>query len=233
MSKLVDIVTTATIRPGLLNVTLNSFCTHMLTDKKRYRLVINVDPIGRDGVKVGKVLKVAKNYFNDIVYNFPKSPSFTKAVIWCWQNTKADYVFHLEDDWRLVRKVNIDDMISILDRFQSLVSLRLNKFRTPRSKTGKLYGFVYHKKLSLNPTLFKGKFVRDVSKLMTCDQNPEKQLRVGKGKHPKGKYLKDLTHGIYSKSSRRRIVVDIGRLWMQNSKYTKKTGFMQWEIKRK
>ena len=225
--KKIDITMTATVRPDLLKETLTSFCEKMLVQNERYRLIINVDPIG-ETVKAGKITKRAKRFFPNIVFNLPTEPGFTKAVIWCWQQVEADYVFHIEDDWRLLNHININDMIEILDKYPQLASLRLNKNKTRKTKTAK-HGFVYFPKISLNPTLFKGEFIKKVVPLMTESLNPEKQLRINNS--PRGKYISQWNHGIYTKVSYNRMVLDIGRKWMNKSKYTKKTGFMNWTKK--
>jgi hypothetical protein len=226
----IDICMTATIRHSLLNDTLDSFTKNMLIDKDRYRLIINIDPIGEKIKRINAILQIAQTYFSEVVYNIPETPGFTKAVQWCWSQTKHPLVFHLEDDWTLLCKINIDSMIDILNKYENLVSLRLNKENTGKSKHGAKFGFVYHPKISLNPTLFKGEFIRNIFPLMDLSKNPEKQLRVNKTKL--GKYLSKFNHGIYTKDSVDKIVLDIGRDWMKKSKFTKKTGFTNWEYKK-
>ena len=229
MTKKIDITMTATIRPSILERTLSSFCQKMLTDKNRYRLILNLDSIGED-ISGKEMTKIAKKYFDDIVVNSPDTPGFCKAVMWCWRQTTSNFVYHLEDDWELLHPINIDYMINILETYPKLISLRLNKDNTGQSKHSRLYGFVYYPKISLNPTLFKGNFLREVVELMDPDLNPEKQLRAT-DKHERGKLISLITNGIYTKESTGRVVKDIGRDWMENSKYTKETGFREWKQK--
>lgn len=225
----IDICMTATIRPIILRRTLESFCTNMLNDRSRYRLILNIDPIG-EKIHPKKVLNVAKDFFDNIECNVPSTPSFCKAVMWCWSKTQADYVFHLEDDWSLLHPINIDWMINIFEKHPDLVSLRLNKDITGSSKFGNKYGFVYFPKISLNPTLFLGKFLRTLVPLMDETLNPEKQLRPS-DKTDRGKFISKINNGIYVKQGVGRIVWDIGRQWMNNSMFTKETGFTEWKIK--
>ena len=56
MSK-IDITMTATIRPGIVSQTLESYCSKIFKERDRYRLIINVDPVGEQ-VKAKEVLKV-------------------------------------------------------------------------------------------------------------------------------------------------------------------------------
>jgi len=227
---LVDICMTATIRHLILEETLKSFTEKMLKDKSQYRLIINIDPIGEKHKRIGVMKEIAKKYFDDVIINVPEISGFTKAVQWCWSQTTAPFVFHLEDDWKLLTDINIHNMIQILNQNDRLVSLRLNKEKTGTSKHASQYGFVYSTKISLNPTLFKGWFVRTVTPLMDLNLNPEKQLRSSNSTE-RGKYISNFYHGIYTRESIDRVVLDIGRKWMDKSHYTKKTGFMNWELK--
>jgi len=223
---MIDITMTAVIRPDVLNLTLSSFCRKMFIDKYSYRLILNVDPIGEK--KDQKVMyDVASKYFKNIVVNYPTEPGFTKAVIWCWSNVISDYVFHLEDDWNLLVPINLKSMVRILDKTPDLASLRLNKLNTiVRRETE----FVYCPKLSLNPSLIRGKFIKGVVPLMVDNFNPEKQLRIGFN-NERSDYISKWKYGIYIKDSRHRTVLDIGRTWMRQSPYKKKTGFMSWKLK--
>lgn len=225
---MIDITMPAVVRPEIIRRTLSSFCDNMLKERNEYRLILNVDPIG-ENYKQNEIYKIALKYFDNIEVNYPETPSFTKAVYWCWSQVKSDYVFHLEDDWWLCRPCNIYQMIYILNQNPTLASLRLNKERTKGFKEGQKLGFVSHPKISLNPTLFRGDFIKGVYGLMDLTLNPEKQMRSNKT--PRGKFILQWTHGIYISESYLNMVDDIGRDWMAKTKFFKKTGFMNWEVK--
>lgn len=224
----IDICTTATLRHVVLETTLKSFTYSMLSNRDRFRLIINIDPIGDKLKRRNAVLQIAYKYFKNVVYNFPETPGFTKAVQWCWSQTTAPYVFHLEDDWKLLTPINIDSMIEVIEKY-NLTSLRLSKDPLRSSKHSCRFGFIYSPQISLNPTIFRGEIIRKIYPLMDLDKNPEKQLRVG---NPKFKeILANAKHGIYQKNLSGRVVLDIGRKWMKTSIYKKKTGFLNWERK--
>lgn len=226
----IDITITATLRQKIFYKTLLSFTKNMLTDQSRYRIILNVDPIGEDNTQQ-KILDVAKGFFKDIIYRFPDKPCFSGAVIWCWEQVTSKYILNLEDDWRLLVPINIDSMIEIMEKNPKLASLRLSKNGKPETVPERPEdGFAYYPKLSLNPVLLRGVFVRKVSKLMDPTLNPEKQLRCSKGCE-RTKYLCEWLHGVYSKEGLDATVRDIGRSWMDNTKFTKVTGFTNWEIK--
>jgi hypothetical protein len=229
MNDKIDICTTATLRANILDETLKSFTSKMLKNKDRYRLIINIDPIGDKLKRRHLVLNVARKYFNNVIYNLPDTPGFTKAVQWCWSKTTAPYVFHLEDDWRLLYDINVDDMIEMM-KSHKLTSLRLNKADEKKTKSYVKFGFTLHPKISLNPTLFDGDFIRMVAPKINLNANPEKQLRPSTSEL--GKIIIPTRHAIYQKVTLRKVVLDIGRQWMTKSRFHKKTGFMHWEVKK-
>ena len=116
---MLDITTTATIRPNLFRQTLKSFTDNLFVNRKECRLILNVDPIGED-VDPVKVVEVGKSFFDNIIYNIPDKSNFAQACKWCWSNTNSEFVFHLEDDWSLSRKILIKNMISLLYNYSSL-----------------------------------------------------------------------------------------------------------------
>lgn len=227
---MIDITMTATVRPSIIRETICSFKENLLIGNE-YKLIINIDPIGEEKDPMDVLNEVYKFFdSSQVVYNIPEQPGFTKAVMWCWEQTNSKYVFHLEDDWRIKRSCDIKKMTWILDHYPTLVSLRLNKEPTHKPKNGYNTGFVLHEKLSLNPTLFRGSFLRDVVKLMDVNKNPEKQLRLHDSNT--GKFLRHYEHAIYTEESYSIIVEDIGRRWMKKSDYEKITGFLNWEKKK-
>ena len=248
----IDIVTTATIRPDILNKTYRYFCKNLFKNRNDYRLIINIDPIGDKKKNIEDVLNVAKKYFNEIVFNSPEEPCFTKAVKWLWSSTISDYVFHLEDDWKLNCSVNIDDLIYILDKYEKICSVRLSKGAITAGKRrispipcnyiekediGK---FQLFPRLSLNPTLFRGSFVREAVKVMTDDLNPESQLVKGHAAKREKKKKKDFNssaiesflskwdHSVYRNESA--IIRDIGVQWRNRNRIKRSPDFLYWRI---
>ena len=237
---MIDIVTTATIRPDILDVTYNSFFKHLFKDSFEYRLIINIDPVGDKRYTQGDVLRVAKKYFKNIVYNFPDQSNFTKAVKWCWSKTESDYVFHLEDDWEILKDVDIYFLIGILRFSKKIGSVRLLRCGLSSHRPFGVYGIedsnlVIDKKrnrCSLNPTLFRGDLVRNSSLVMVDDVNPEYQLFPGFYKNIKAKDKKKINkcvsvfdHVAFRMSD---VVCDIGREWRKKNKISGGNNFLFW-----
>ena len=229
---MIDITMTSVIRPTILKRTLDSFCANMFTPEiiKKYecRLIINVDPIG-EPYPQDYICNISKQYFKNIIIFKPPFPSFTGAVIRCWEHIDKKFCFHLEDDWILLTKIDVEKMITSLEEDNDIVSMRLNKESSSVNHQQNI-NFIYHEKLSLNPTLFKSDFLKNIVGYMDTALNPEKQLRVNApGK--RGEILRNVKHGIYTGSGNSKIVRDIGREWMNKTKFYKEIGFTDWSEK--
>jgi len=238
----IDITMTAVIRPTILGETLKKIVDNVVDDIDRFRLIINVDPIG-EKIKPAKVIKTAQKYFPNIIYNVPKTPSFPKAVKWIWSQTTAPFVLHWEDDVDILRKINVKDMIKILNKYPKLSSLRLYKHATPKAKNIKTFacywrynedGFYkasdWKKQFGLNPILIKQAFVSEAVTKLRDDINPEKQFRFSQ------KYMKPLiskwSYGLYTKPGQPPLVNGKkGQRWKNKMKFQKPKGktFLNWE----
>ena len=237
----IDITMTATLRPDVLAKTLRSIKRNIITDEHDFRLIINIDPIG-EKIKSKIILKVVRKYFDNVIYNYAKIPSFAKAVKWVWLNSDAPYIFHIEDDWSINRKINVTKMINILDKHKDLSSLRLYKYTTPKRKMFSTFGCKWRynkmgfyvadgwqKQFGLNPILIKREFIDEALPKMRDDVNPEKQFRASqKWMAPT---LKKWKYGLYTSPSEKASVSDIGLTWRNKHKLVKPKGkpFLSWE----
>lgn len=240
----IDITTTATIRPGLLERTYSSFNENLFGRLPHdYRVIINIDPVGNMKYGPEAVIKVAQSFFNNVTFNVTESGNFAKAWRWCWNQVDADYVFHLEEDWLLLRPVNINHMIKILNTNKSLATLRMMKFDVPtnmkffRSKYRRAKGFLLAEDRAVsfggNPQLIKGEFVKQARIHMTDNRNPEKQFR-NDGSPLWAEVVSKWDYGVYAtKPGEKQLVRDIGRNWRSKAGYEKKggAGFLEWRKK--
>jgi hypothetical protein len=244
---IIDIVTTSTIRPEIIDKTYASFTKYLLKNMDDYRLLINVDPIGDKKSCQDDVLRIAKKYFKNVIYNFPDKPSFTKSVIWLWSHTTSDYVFHLEDDWVILQSVDINDMINLMNKYSKLCAMRLSK--GTMGAGGKILKsfpcsyvdsidkkkFQLFPRISLNPSLFRGEFVRGSAKIMTPDINPESQLVKGWARKHRDfdsseidRYLEGWDYGVYTAVGSSPLVSDIGRKWRLKMNVKRNYDFVYW-----
>lgn len=241
----IDICMTAVLRPKLIAETLDLIIKNVCdNDTSRFTLILNVDPIG-ENIKPAKIVKIAKKKFENVIFNIPKKPSFPIAVKWIWEQSTAPYIFHWEDDVNILRKINIDNMIEILKKYDQLSSLRLYKGNIPNKLTISIFnckwkynkdGFYlasdWKKQFGLNPILIKKSFIKEAVELIKDNINPEKQFRYSQ------KYMRSLIkkwqYGIYAKPGDKRLIDGRkGQRWknvMHLDKPKRKT-FIEWEKK--
>ena len=235
-----DITMTATLRPEIISKTLNSIKTHIVGKDVEPRLIVNIDPIGEQ-IRQKDILKVIEKNFSNVIYNFPKEPSFAKAVRWVWQQSESDFIFHIEDDWIFSKKILVSNMINILNKYRELSSLRLCKYRIPNCDVFKMFdskwrynndGFYvsddWRRQFGLNPILIRRKFLDEVLPRMVDNVNPEKQFRESQ------EYMRDIIkkwkYAIYAQPGWSAVAIDIGRRWEGKKLYSKpKVGtFLTW-----
>lgn len=236
----IDITMPVTLRPSLLDRTLKSFTKKLFTDKDRYRFIFNIDPIGENGCKPEDVIEIANKYFDDILYNIAEEPSFPKSFIWCWNHADSDYLFHMNEDWELLRPINIDKMINLLKKNNNLACLRLLKMNVPGNL--KFFRSTYIDKkqylqagsrevsFGTNPELIRGKFYKEARKYLLDNANPEKQFRPWQ-KDMFENVTKHWDYAVYAKVGDKMLIKDIGRGWMLKHKFKKQggSGFVEWK----
>ena len=247
----IAITMTATLRPTILRKTLNSFCSNCFNMDEV--LIINIDPVGIHDTEhmcvTDTIECIISEYWsrrNSILYT-PLHASFPAAFKRVWQKaaqTDFDYIFHLEDDWQLLRGVDLSDMIHLMEENEDLMILRLSQFPTGQNRTKNwnkwlywtgeffeskpeekgLLGFCGH------PSLIKREFVEAALKVLDGIHNPEKQIKghnkIMKPLYDKGRF------GVYSPQNCGPTVMDIGRPWMVKNGFKKqgdKANFTQWE----
>lgn len=222
---MITFTTTSTIRPSLIDQTYHSFQSNLLgVNFKDCELVINVDPAPIDFISQREeVIKVAEKYFGKVTYRFPENANFPDALKWVWSNTKTEYVFNLEDDWLLLEKVNIEDLITIRNKEKNAVGVSLNAY---------LFGLDPFR-IRLSPCLLDGAWAREAASHLTSKGCPEKQLRNSVPKHLVRKMLNypEYPHPKFG----RIIVKDTGRQWREDKRLVKNNdgdhGFTSWTKK--
>jgi len=238
----IDITITACRRPEILKQTLHSFKIGMLY-LHDCEVSINIDPVGNGNVD--DAFEVCMRYFLDVVARTPKEPNFSKAFKWVWQNRRgADYVLHLEDDWELLKEVDIEHMVNILENNPKLALLRLPQFKADGDRmknwnkffpwNGEYFECPEELKMSVgfcgHPSLIKREFIDNTVNFIDTTKNPEKQFHRG----PKEimEEVAKWSYGVYGTPKESAMIRDIGRKWMIENKWKKKGSkayFMEWE----
>jgi hypothetical protein len=241
----IDITMTATVRPDIIRKTLKSYCKNIFYEKDRYRLIINIDPVG-EKVNPETIVNICKEFIPNVIYNVPDKPSFPSAVIWVWSQTRTNFVFHLEDDWLLERHVDIDRLITLLNKYPQMACLRFCKYNIPSRERITLFNAKYeynpdgffitenHNQFGLNPVLIKREFIQESLPLMVHNRNPEKQFRfTKKADTPMNRLINKWRYAIYGGPGSKVLAIDNGVNWKLYNKFKKPDGqqFLVWEPK--
>ena len=221
-----DFTTTAMSRPMILERTLTSFSKNLQgIDLKNCRLFINIDPLPPN-IKRKEVIVVARKYFKEVHYNLPKVANFTAAVNWIWSNAKTEYIFHLEDDWELVRPVSVPLVLEYFEKNEHLLQVILRAYR------------YRYRTCALSPSIIHKKMYSAIGGNLNTQVNPEAQLRGKKFgiEMPTRNTGSKKAIFVFPGKIRKIILRDIGRKWINKTRYKKgggrkKARFLTWETK--
>lgn len=184
-----DLCIVASRRPELLAITLESFSTRVFSRLRPERVFVNLDPIFGSEDDHAAVLAIVRERFPAAIVFEPETPGFGAAVKRLWLATKADYVFHLEDDWVANSSVDEDVFLPFEDKSIQQVSFHRNENWDLRKKGHfhekkdyirfmgvKLPFYTSTPQFTTSPSILKGEFARGAASLMDPSRDPEKQF---------------------------------------------------------
>jgi len=108
---MVDIAMTATLRPEIVKQTLDSLQKNLIYDGG-FRLVVNIDPIGKGNSK--EMVDLVHSYFPGTVVQIPTKPNHSEAQRWVWDQATSEYVLQWQDDWELLKSVRLGDLLDLM-----------------------------------------------------------------------------------------------------------------------
>ncbi len=199
-----EFTTTACNRPDVLEMTYRSYTSRLKNiDFSNSTLYINVDPAPNSN-NIQYIKTIAEKYFGTVICNFPKEPNFAAAVLWCFNQVKEDMFFHLEDDWILMRDVDINKMVN---------SLGKNNIQCILNKSSKYMSRKEAGEPALMPSLFSKKYVDKYVALMNDSKNPEAQMKyIFRKNTDKLRKHRSVLFGSRCEYSK-----DIGRQWLRKN----------------
>jgi hypothetical protein len=247
-----DITMTATLRPELIERTLESHQKYLFkTDMRRARLIINVDFVGVEeschSRTFDKVLRVIDKFpFCEIVFRPGVEPHFGKAFCWCMEQIAHPFVFHLEEDWEMQFELDFREMYELFGKYPNLAHLRLSSFISTLQTcknwnkflvwNGDFFEVEFSDRGVIgwcgHPSLNRSSFIKDVMAYVKPESNPEKQIKGRRYRHPLNNIFASNRFGSYHPQNSPKAVIDIGRQWMVEKGYVKqgnKAFFTQWE----
>jgi len=214
----IDVVTTATLRPELLDLTYRSFHRRLFSKFHHCRLIVNIDPLPTsDEEKLGEILAICHRWFPEVVYRAPESPSFPAAVRWAWSQLESEFCFHLEDDWLLLKHIDPVRVAGYFAADPRLAEVTLNPSRNKPIVPG----------LALRPSFFRRSFIESALPHFDGALDPEKQWR----RHlATGGTLEGWQFRHYGESGEGRYVRDMGATWRKAHAFDKwKGGETAWQ----
>jgi len=230
MNDIIDITLPTTLRPSVLDTTLKSFCKNLFVDSDRYRVIFNVDPVGEECDPL-EIVDIVKSYFNNVKYNIAKNPSFPVAFKWCWDQVESENVFHMNEDWILLRSISIDSMLNVFSIYPEVATLRLSKYKI-ESDPENLIFFANHCKyiaakdcliaaadrrhdqFGTSPQLIRGEYIKQSRSFLRIDKLPDKQFIRSKNKELFETVINKWDYAIYANPGDEALIVDIGKKWM-------------------
>jgi hypothetical protein len=241
-----------TIRPELIERTLRSFQNNLFRSYADHRLIINIDPVrGRESQATRKeALAVVDRYFTRKKVRLPRRPHFPKAIHWLWAEAESEFVFHLEDDWECVVKLDLERMIAVMRSQSDLLGLRLNAYRTwsdrcrpssAASRSDWLWNGQYYENsdgrggkgwYSNHPTLFRRDWIQATLPFLGTEGSTERYINGFA--RAKKQLTRDLVlkwrYGIFAVPSPR-CIRDIGRAWRTRNRVIKNArwNFTHWQ----
>lgn len=248
-----DLAIVATLRPELLSITIESFKENLFEDRlRKANLIINIDLVGADSEKAKhnkffEILEIIDYYkFNEVKLRFSNFPNFATAWFWTMAQVTKPLIFYLEEDWELIKKVNLERLIKQFNDNEKLAHLRLSAFPSNDRTCKNWNKFTYWNgnyfevrevdKGSIgwagHPSMNRTSFIKEAIKFMNFSANPEKQIKGRRYHHPINTTIKRHDFGVFINPNTTKQIEDLGRHWMMKNGWRKsgnKAFFTNWE----
>lgn len=224
---MIDVTTTAALRPKILDMTFSSFFKNMEWDGK-FRLIIDVAPVPefkKGKVSQERVLEVARRYFDNIIPRTLDESKYSEAMKWAWKTSESDFVLQWEDDWKLVKKVYLQEIIDFMSSDDSIGMVYFDRSgksvfsHKPYKDSFERINLSFWertkgKSIGGPPALLKQSYIQDILKIMddticpdVISREPEIRKEINKWRI-----------FVYTGHSIGNIVVDIGKSWKIKNK---------------
>jgi len=244
----IDITTTATLRPSIVERTLWSFW-RLCFKEHNARLILNVDPVGDERYTQKDIVAIARKYFPKMVVRTPSTASYLSAVKWAWENVETDVFFFLEDDYYLFCPIDLDAMYKAFLKDERLAVLRLPKGNTTENEcywARANHGFVAiwnglyyagpHLQFSGMPSMIRTTWMRPFLDRLTFERSLEIQFRrLNDGRASRDSIMYGWKYGAFAEPNTPITVQDIGTGWRRRLRIGKnggpreeKIGFTGW-----
>lgn len=242
---MIDICTTATLRPGIFEKAFTSYRERLLQGHPA-RLVVNIDAIGEAGARPIDVVALANGWFPDCVCRISTRPHRMRALLWTWDQVAAEFFLNLEDDWVIIPQLDVRDMLAAMKKHPRLAVLRLPKGAArngrvmpykPCQEPHFVWNGMYYEHPTGNdavnysgvPSLIRTAWMREFRKYLNHRTHHEVQAqRLTRKRFP---VIRDWKFGVYTvNGDLRRTIGDIGIPWRRQHGFKRNAqNFTHWE----
>jgi hypothetical protein len=239
MDMKIDILMIGVVRPKIIEETTISLIENVLNDNHQYRMIANIDPIGERKYTQMDCVKVLQKYFDNVIFNCPRNSSVVKAWRWVLNQSKTKYMWFKEDDIKILRKVDLDDMIRIMDNNPKLSMLMMDKHGTLQNHqrtlsdtkilrstmefeyTGDRWYKAPHwfRAAGITSTFVKRDFIMPCVNHMVKDRSPnntikgKQTIRTGQKNMEIAPFLRRWDYGYYQTPNSGKHFIDVGKEW--------------------
>jgi hypothetical protein len=243
MDMKIDLLMIGVVRPAIIEETTISLIENVLNDNHEYRMIANIDPVGERKHTQQDCVNVLKKYFDVVIANKPKEPSVVDAWKWVIEQSDTEFMWFKEDDIKILRKVDLDDMIRILQKNPKLSMLMTDKWGAVLSHKKTIdkntilrsaMHFKYtgdnwykapnwYRAAGITSTLVKRAFLKPAAKWMIQGNSPNNSI---KGKRNDGiqPFIKKWNYGYYQQPGGEKHFIDLGKGWKRSQGFTKPIG---------
>jgi hypothetical protein len=162
----IDIIRTSSSRPELLELTTHSLQKHLKFDGN-FRWLIHEDAVNDRSPKCMDFIE------NSGIYNVYKQDSPPvgqgNSLFWLLNQVKSKYILYIEDDWRLLKDINLNEVINIMEEHNDVNQICFNKRAIMKKKQWFTKKEVYKNNIALTtnmywtfiPSLWRMSYIKD------------------------------------------------------------------------
>lgn len=225
-----EFVTTAMPRAEIFEKTCKSFVNNLKgIDFLMSTLYINIDPLDEDDlIDRKKMIDIAKKYFGNVISRCPSIPNYCSAYIWCWTRPIGTWFFNLEDDWMLIKKYDIEELLKFATDKIDSISLRAHgdcsEFKDSYPAAYKRQNrnwkdVTFYDKIPTSPSIYRTSAFKEIAEIMNSNINPECQMHeIMKKQYENGEKPKPVDRLVLV-SEQKVVVLHTGDGWAESIGY--------------
>lgn len=235
-----DVAMIAALRPKVIRKTLETFKKNIrYSGSFRVVAAIAPPPIGDAGVSQKDVKKLIESFY-PLKAQTKGTKSHSDCQSWIWKNCDSDFFLQWEDDWELLKPLDLDLMVETMRRRRDFAyinfdrkekSLLTHRPYVERHLFNKLeqglFFRVRGKSLGGPPAIVRASYAAKAAEFIKSNEAPDRTS----GTKEVQKFLRGYVIGHYiGQDGEGAIVQDIGTVWRQAKglRKTTKLGSVRW-----